>query len=49
MPKKLSRMENNIKSLTNMKNKAPDRYVKQIGELIDISKKQNNTERSNSQ
>ena len=39
MPRKLPRLQNNLRILNTMKNRAPDRYDKQIGELIDLYSK----------
>ena len=38
MKKKLPRVENNLKKLTNIKNRAPDIFDNQIGDLIDLYK-----------
>ena len=36
MPRKIPRLQNNIKILNDIKNRAPDRFDRQIGELIDL-------------
>jgi len=36
MPRKIRRLRNNLKHVNDIKNRAPDRYDKQIGELIDL-------------
>ena len=36
MPRKIPRLQNNLNILNGIKNRAPDRYDKQIGELIDL-------------
>jgi len=36
MPRKIPRLQNNIKILNTIKNRAPDRFDRQIGELIDL-------------
>ena len=39
---KLTRVENNLKILTNIKNRAPDILDNQIGDLIDLYKNRKN-------
>ena len=36
--KKLTKLQNNIKNLTNIKHRAPDIFDNQIGDLIDLYK-----------
>ena len=40
--KKLPRLENSLKILTNIKNRAPDVLDNQIGDLIDLYKNRKN-------